>query len=144
MAAITERRRFRLLALAKPNLFLFFKRYFYTPVGHAFHLLMRTVAKWFFERESATAPGIYFAGLYHYTGRLFGCYPWQSFIGYSFHCFLFVCYKFIKIEITFLVCAFDFFFQFDFRYICHPFLFDQVKGLFSQQPERFIGEMGFL
>lgn len=144
MRTVAERGSFGLFALAEPDFLRLVKHHFHAAVGHPFHGLVRTVAKRFFSAQSAAAPGIHFTGFHLDAGGFGGGDAGKSFIGYRFHQLLFTGYKFIKVKMALLVQLFDFFFQYCFINVFHPFLFDQVKGFFRQQPEMTVGDMRFL
>lgn len=144
MRAVAERGSFGLLALAEPDFLRCIKHHFDASEGHAFHGFMGTVAKRLFAAQSATAPGIHFTRFHLDTGGFGDSDAGESFIGYRFHQFLFTGYKFIEVEMALLVQLFDFFFQYCFINVFHPFLFNQVKGFFCQQPEMPVGDMCFL
>lgn len=89
MAPITKRRRFRLFALTKPNLFRLFKLYFNATIRHALYLFMGAVAKRCFGSKPAGTPGIYFTRLHSYANGFGKGDAGQVFVRYRFHLKLF-------------------------------------------------------
>ena len=99
MTLIAKRRRFRLLALAKPNLLCFIKHNFYTFKRSALYFFMIAVAKRCFFSKPATAPGIYFARFNHNSNRFTISDTWEAFVGNCFHIGLFIFFQYRGPEI---------------------------------------------
>jgi hypothetical protein len=85
MRVITKWRRLGSFALAEINFFFFIEHYLNAFIGFTHDIPVSMVTKWLSCTQAAGAPGIHFARLHFYDGRLAFRHPWQIFIRYHFH-----------------------------------------------------------